>query len=162
VWGWVVLGFTYSLIVFHVFFPWTCEGAAHQLPSIHPEWVKNGRELKNNIFPPLLRQVHQVPVLGILKDRVSKKPVKSRSKKWAKGMCEAKGGPISFALILLKSKLFCFVRLQAFRIILCKDWQVPLEGKHNKEDIGLCYFTEILCRLSDKKEIGWCKFLYTM
>ena len=51
---------------------------------------------------------------------------------------------------------------QAFRIQLCKDWWLPFEGENNREDIGLGYFTEILCRLSNKKAIASHIFLYTM
>ena len=37
-------------------------------------------QLKNNTFPPLLHEVHRIPVPGILKDIVNKKPAQNLSK----------------------------------------------------------------------------------
>jgi len=37
-------------------------------------------QLKNNTFPPLLHEVRRVPVPGILKDIVNKKPAKTYQK----------------------------------------------------------------------------------
>jgi len=35
------------------------------------------------------------------------------------------------------------LHLQLFRINWCKNWRLPFEGEHNKENIGLGYFKEI-------------------